>query len=67
MDEVREARHNLRGKINAMKLCVSAFDMLDSPQEVLEFIDMIETAADRAVEAMDALETAMDRQASAAP
>ena len=28
MDEVREARHNLRGGLNALKLCVSAFDIL---------------------------------------
>jgi hypothetical protein len=62
MDEVREARHNLRGRLNALKLCVSAFDILDSPREVLEFLEMIEQGADKTVLAMDALDAAMDRQ-----
>ena len=67
MDELREARHNLRGRLNALKLCVSAFDILESPQEMLEFLDMIQQAADKTVVAMDALDAALDRQPSAAP
>ena len=58
MDPLRQARHDLRGKINALKLCVSAFEMIDDPAELLEFLDMIERAADMAIEAMDELETA---------
>jgi hypothetical protein len=64
MDELREARHNLRGRLNALKLCVSAFEILNDRQEILEFLDMIEQAADKATVAMDALDTALDRQPS---
>jgi hypothetical protein len=59
--ELRHARHNLRGRINALKLCVSAFEVLDTRQEALEFLDMIEQAADRTVVALDALEEVLDR------
>jgi len=58
--ELRQARHNLRGRINALKLCVSAFEILDSRQEVLEFLDMTEQAAERTTAALDALEVIMD-------
>ena len=56
-DDLRQARHNLRGRLNALKLCVSAFEILENPQELLEFLDMIEQAADRTVVALDALES----------
>ena len=65
MDEVREARHNLRGRFSGLKLCVSAFDMLDSREEALEFLDMILRAADNTVLAIDALEAALDRHPAA--
>ena len=61
MDELREARHNLRGRLNALKLCVSAFEVLHDRQELLEFLDMIQQAADKTVVAMDALDAALDR------
>ncbi len=41
-DKLRHARHDLRGKINALKLCVSALEIVKTPKERLEFIDMIE-------------------------
>src|SRR5438876_224539 len=38
---VKSARHNLRGRINALKLCVSAFEVLETHEERLEFLAMI--------------------------
>ena len=64
-DPLRKARHDLRGKINALKLCVSAFEMIDDPGELLEFLDMIERAADMAVEALDELEAAQAQHPNA--
>ena len=55
-DPLKKARHDLRGRLNALKLCVSAFEILDTEQEALEFLDMIEQAADKTVVALDALE-----------
>ncbi len=64
MEDLRHARHDLRGRLNAIKLCVSAFGVIDSPQEAVEFLDMIITGADKAVVALDALEAALDSQPS---
>jgi hypothetical protein len=61
-DPLRKARHDLRGKVNAIKLCVSAFEMIDDPAELIEFLDMIEKAAGQAIVAMDALDAALARQ-----
>ena len=65
MDPLRHARHNLRGRINALKLCVTALAVLQSDEELLEFLDMIEDAADKTVLALDELE-AIDDQTDAA-
>jgi hypothetical protein len=65
--DIREARHNLRGRLNALKLCVSAFEVLGSPGEVLEFLDMTDQAADRTTTALDDLEAAMDRSMGILP
>jgi hypothetical protein len=63
--EIRQARHNLRGRINALKLCVSAFEILESREELLEFLEMTDRAADRTVAALDALEAATDDSTTA--
>ena len=55
-DELRLARHDLRGKLNALKLCVSALEIVKSTKERAEFIDMIEQSADATVIALDLLE-----------
>lgn len=65
MDEIREARHNLRGRLNALKLCVSAFEVITTRQEALEFLDLIEQAADKTVVALDAMDEVMDRNPTA--
>ena len=64
-NSLKTARHNLRGRINALKLCVSAFEILKDRQELLEFLDMTEQAADRTVTALDALEEVMAETADA--
>jgi hypothetical protein len=60
-DELRHARHNLRGRLNALKLCISALEILESREERLEFLDLIETAADRLLPSLDELEAVYDR------
>ena len=62
MEDLKHARHNLRGKLNALKLCVSAFEVLQSLEEELEFLDMIDQTADATLIAMDDFDAAMDRE-----
>jgi len=59
-DPVRQARHDLRGRINALKLCVSAIDVVTDRGEALEFLDLIVDGADKTVVALDTLEVALD-------
>ena len=54
--DLRKARHDLKGRLNALKLCINAFEVLQSRQEELEFLDMIEQAADRTIIALDQFE-----------
>ena len=61
-DRLKQARHNLRGKLNALKLCVSAMEMLRTRAEVLEFLDMIDKAADRTLVAMDQFDAVWERE-----
>ena len=64
--DVKRARHDLRGRLNALKLCVSAFEVLESRAELLEVLDLIEQGADRTVTALDDLERACENEPSAA-
>ena len=57
--DIRKARHNLRGRLNALKLCVSALEILESDQELVEFLEMIEQSSDKTTEALEAMEAAM--------
>ena len=59
--EVRHARHNLRGRLNALKLCVSAFEILNTVKDELEFLHLIEQSADGTVVALDEMERVYDR------
>ena len=65
MEEIRQARHNLLGRLNSIKMCVFALETM-KPQEAVEFLEMIETASDRAIVAMDAFDEAFDRNPAAA-
>jgi hypothetical protein len=42
-----ELRHGIRGTFNALKLCVSAFEMPLETSEKLEFLSDIESSADK--------------------
>jgi hypothetical protein len=64
--DLKQARHNLRGRLNGLKLCVSAMEMLRTRAEVLEFLEMIDTSADRVVVALDQFETVHDRDGNGA-
>ena len=65
MEELRQARHNLLGRLNSIKMCVFALETMP-PHDAIEFLEMIEAAADRAITAMDAFEEAYDRDPAAA-
>ena len=60
-EEIRKARHNLRGRINAVKLCISALEILESSNEKVEFLDMIVDSADKTIAALDEFETTSAR------
>lgn len=53
-----ERRHSIRGTLNALKLCVSAFEMPLDTSEKLEFLSDIESAATRLSSLLSDLEFA---------
>lgn len=57
-----EFRHSMRGTMNAMKLCVSAFDMPLERQEKLEFLADVEASADQILSLLDQWESDPGRQ-----
>ena len=48
-----DVRHAIRGRLNAIKLCISAFQCEPTPQEAAEFARDIETAADGILKLLD--------------
>jgi hypothetical protein len=64
---IRQARHDLRGRINAIKLCISAFEVVTTKEDALDFLDMIIQATDKTSIALDTLESAMDRSGPLPP
>jgi hypothetical protein len=44
-----ELRHGIRGTLNALKLCVSAFEMPLETSEKLEFLADIEASAEKLI------------------
>jgi hypothetical protein len=44
-----ELRHGIRGTLNALKLCVSAFEMPLETSEKLEFLSDIEASAEKLI------------------
>ena len=45
--ELRRLRHDLRGGVNEMRLCVEVLQAETDPRLALEWLDLIERAADR--------------------
>jgi hypothetical protein len=60
-DELKHARHNLRGKLNALKLCITALDILKGREDQLEFLKMIEDCTETTVAALNEMEAANAR------
>jgi hypothetical protein len=58
---ISRARHDLRGRINALKLCVSALEVCESPEEALEFLDMAERATEKVILASEEMERVFDQ------
>lgn len=48
-----EFRHSMRGTMNAIKLCVSAFDMPLERAEKIEFLDDVVASAEKIVALLD--------------
>ena len=48
--DVTRLRHDLRNKINALRLSVSALEIAENDEETLEWLDTIDRAADRLAE-----------------
>jgi hypothetical protein len=48
-----EFRHSMRGTMNAIKLCVSAFDMPLERAEKLEFLNDVVNSAEKIVALLD--------------
>jgi hypothetical protein len=57
---LRQIRHDLRGRINAMQLCISALPVAADKNEAIEFIDDVIKLTDRVAELVDQLEEALD-------
>ena len=57
---LRQIRHDLRGRINAMQLCISALPVAADQNEAIEFIDDVIKLCDRVSELVDQLEHALD-------
>ena len=55
-DPLREVRHDARGALHSIKLCVAALKMECSLEEETAFIDDIIHSSDNMVELMDKLE-----------
>lgn len=45
LNPIDQLRHDIRGRLNALKLCVSALAFCDTPEETMEYLENIESAA----------------------
>ncbi len=46
-------RHDLRGHLNLIRLCTATLELGGEREELLEWVDHIEAAADEAIHALD--------------
>jgi hypothetical protein len=53
---LRQLRHDLRGRANALVLCTAALSLASDDQERLEFVTEVELAADKLITVLDRLE-----------
>ena len=52
----RQLRHDLRGRINALRLCTAALEVECSKEESIEFLDDIERLTDDVVDLVNKIE-----------
>ncbi|HEX8521507.1 MAG TPA: hypothetical protein VF669_04565 [Tepidisphaeraceae bacterium] len=50
----------MRGRLNALKLCISALPTCDTPQEAAEFLLNIEQETDKLIRSLDEYEALHD-------
>jgi hypothetical protein len=65
-ESLASLRHDIRGTLNALKLCISAFDMPLETSEKLEFLADIQTSAEKLASLVEALETMASTEPAAA-
>lgn len=56
--ELSRARHDLRGRVNALKMCLSALMVSETPEEKIEFLDLIVSESEFGVASLDAFNAA---------
>ena len=66
-EPIRYARHQVRGCLHGMKLCVAALETDLPPEEAHEFLDHIEHAAAKLPALLDDLEAVMTGQSEPQP
>ena len=66
-ESIRYARHQVRGCLHGMKLCVAALETDLPPEEAHEFLDHIEHAAGKLPNLLDDLEAVMAQQSEPQP
>ncbi len=59
-ENLRQLRHDLRGRANALVLCAAALSLASDDQERLEFVSEVELAADKLIVVLDRLEALPD-------
>ncbi|MGB7161073.1 MAG: hypothetical protein WBD40_23630 [Tepidisphaeraceae bacterium] len=63
-ESLRYARHQVRGCLHGMKLCVAALDIDLPPEEALEFLEHVEQAAEKMPQLLDDLDAVAPAQQS---
>lgn len=63
-DPVRRLRHDIRGQLNALKLCVAALDTPIEADEAVEFLDDISRLCDTTGYLLDDLERLLPQTSS---
>jgi hypothetical protein len=64
-ESLASLRHDIRGTLNALRLCISAFDMPLETSEKLEFLADIETSADKLAGMIEELDAVASSEAAA--
>jgi len=58
----RDLRHDLRGRMNGLKLCVAALESGCTPAETLEFLADIDTLCDKITSLLDRLDAILSAE-----